>query len=199
MEALIDLEQQADFFIVLGEDQAAVDLLLRHLDTGEGASPLLYLKLLQIHRRREDELQYARVSRAFEQRFGAAAPSWQSAAAPGRSLDDYPQALAQLQALWSEPVAAMAALDGWLFRREPNAEAFDFGACGDLLLLYFIACELQDAADEAIDILLPFAAGPAHAPPSRLAPDRQGNETAGEADAGALDLRLPPRSKSNQS
>jgi hypothetical protein len=52
VEELIDLEQQAEFFVVLGQDEAAIDLLNGHIDSSGDASPLPYLKLLEIHRRR---------------------------------------------------------------------------------------------------------------------------------------------------
>ena len=54
VEELIDLEQQADFFVVLGQDEAAIDLLMEHVRSSGGASPMPYLKLLEIYRRRGD-------------------------------------------------------------------------------------------------------------------------------------------------
>ena len=53
MEELIDLEQQAEFFVVLGQDEAAMSLLEAYID-GTGKSPLPYLQLLEIHQRRDD-------------------------------------------------------------------------------------------------------------------------------------------------
>ncbi|MCU0774585.1 MAG: hypothetical protein MUC74_08750, partial [Ideonella sp.] len=61
VEELIDLEQQADFFIVLGQDEAAIDVLMGHLRSTGGASPLPYLKLLEIYRRRGDREAYERI------------------------------------------------------------------------------------------------------------------------------------------
>ena len=60
IEELIDLEQQAEFFIVLGQDEAAVDLLVDHLRSTGGGSPLPYLKLLEIYSRTEDRGAYER-------------------------------------------------------------------------------------------------------------------------------------------
>ena len=52
VEELLDLEQQADFFIALGQEDAAVDLLMSHLRSAGGQSPLPYTKLLEIYRAR---------------------------------------------------------------------------------------------------------------------------------------------------
>jgi hypothetical protein len=87
IEELIDLEQQAEFFVVLGQDEAAVDLLMQHLrDTG-GSSPLPYQKLLEIHHRSGDRTAYERMRVRFNQRFNAYAPEWGVDLQTGRSLD----------------------------------------------------------------------------------------------------------------
>ena len=45
----MDLEQQVDFFMVLGQQEAAVDLLVGHIRNTGGTSPVAYLKLLEIY------------------------------------------------------------------------------------------------------------------------------------------------------
>ena len=157
IEELIDLEQQVEFFIVLGQDEAAIELLSAPLHGSGAASPLPYFKLLEIHRRRGEEASYARVAEAFQQRFGAFAPTWDAALGLGRSLEDYPQAIARLQRVWATPAEAMRALDAWLFRRQPADDTFDFGAYCELLFLYGVARELSEGPDaESIDLLLPI-------------------------------------------
>ena len=185
IEELIDLEQQVEFFIVLGQDEAAIELLSGTLHGSGAASPLPYFKLLEIHRRRGEEASYARAAEAFQQRFGAFAPTWDAALGLGRALEDYPQATARLQQVWATPVAAMQALDAWLFRRQPADDTFDFGACCELLFLYGIARELSEAQGAGkgegrgvadIDLLLPIEPAAVDlplpisvAPPSRFA------------------------------
>ncbi len=159
MEELIDLEQQAEFFVVLGQDEAAIELLGAHIRDGEGVSPLPYLKLLEIHQRRGDRDAYERSRKAFRERFNAFAPEWSADLDFGRSLEDYPQTVARLQALWPTPMHAMQTLDGLLFRRNESDDAFDFQACRDLLFLYSIARELVGNVDTdmgSIDLFLPL-------------------------------------------
>ena len=159
MEELIDLEQQAEFFVVLGQDEAAIELLGAHIRDGEGVSPLPYLKLLEIHQRRGDRDAYERNRKAFRERFNAFAPEWSADLDFGRSLEDYPQTVARLQALWPTPMHAMQTLDGLLFRRNESDAAFDFQACRDLLFLYSVARELVGNVDTdmgSIDLFLPL-------------------------------------------
>ena len=160
MESLIDLDQQAEFFVVLGQDEAAIELLSRHL-RGGSVSPLPFFRLLAIHRRRAEEAAYARVAEAFHHQFGACAPVWDAAFEPGRTLEDYPQAMTRLERLWATPSDAMGAIDSWLFRRQPADEMLDFGACRDLVFVYSVLRELSEpeSADD-IDLLLPMD-GPA--------------------------------------
>ena len=75
MEELIDLEQQAEFFVVLGQDEAAMSLLEGYIDDA-GESPLPYLQLLEIHQRRDDRDAFDIVRQGFSERFGADAPDW---------------------------------------------------------------------------------------------------------------------------
>jgi len=160
---LIDLEQQAEFFVVLGQDEAAIELLAGHLrDTG-GASPLPFLQLLEIHQRRGDRDAYEDVRRDYQTRFDAVAPEWSSGLRAGRALDAYPQTIARLQALWPTPMHAMQTLDALLFRRSEE-EAFDFPAYRDLIFLYSVARELAGQVETgfgAIDLFLPLDGAPA--------------------------------------
>jgi hypothetical protein len=157
VEELIDLEQQADFFIVLGQDEAAIDVLMGHLRSSGGASPLPYLKLLEIYRRRGDREAYERVRDRFNRRFSAYAPEWGNDLQQGRSLEDYPERLAALQTLWTQPAQAMESLEALLLRQEQGGETFDLPAYREILFLYAIARDLAEhEVPETVDLLLPI-------------------------------------------
>ena len=159
MEALIDLEQQTEFFVVIGQEEEAIALLERHLRENGGASPLPFLQLLEIHQRRGDRASYEKVRQAYRQCFDAFAPEWSADLHFGRALDEYPPVLARLQALWPTPLYAMQALEGLLFRRSENDDAFDFPAYRELLLLCAVARDLAghvDAEAASIDVFLPL-------------------------------------------
>ena len=157
----IDLEQQADFFIALGHDEAAIDLLMAHLRSTGGGTPLPFLKLLEIHRRRGDREAYERTRVRFNQRFNSIAPDWNSDPKSGRSLEDYPLTIGRLQTAWPRPLDAMAELEAFLFRRGGEAEMFDLPAYQEVLFLYQMARDLHNAdepgaAAGAVDVLLPI-------------------------------------------
>ncbi len=158
IEELIDLEQQADFFVALDQDDAAISLLTDHLHQSHGASPLPYLKLLEIYRRRGDLADYERTRVRFNQRFNAYAPDWEVGLQSGRGLDDYPDVMPRLVQAWARPLDSMAELEALLFRKS-RGELFDLPAYREVLFLYSIARDLmeREAADSGtVDVLLPI-------------------------------------------
>jgi hypothetical protein len=169
VEELIDLEQQADFFVVLGQDEAAIDLLMGHVRSTGGISPLPYLKLLEIYRRRGDHDAYERVRERFNRRFNAYAPDWDADLKQG--LEDYPAIVARIQSMWALPALVMETLDASLFRRDDDSETFDLPAYRELLFLYSIARDLgsqEGSPPASIDVLLPLDDETPGVPISRL-------------------------------
>ncbi len=163
VEELIDLEQQAEFFVVLGQDEAAIDLLMGHLRSTGGSSPLPYLKLLEIYRRRGDREAYVRTRERFNRRFNAYAPDWDSDPKDGRYLEDYPEMIERLQLLWTKPAQVIEVLDAALFRRDQTEDTFDVPAYRELVLLYSVVRDIaeHDGSSAAVDLLLPIEDAPA--------------------------------------
>ncbi|MEO6031767.1 MAG: hypothetical protein ABIP61_07680, partial [Burkholderiaceae bacterium] len=163
IEELIDLEQQAEFFVVLGQDEAAIDLLMGHVRSDGGSSPLPYLKLLEIYKRRGELDAYERIRERFNRRFNAYAPEWDADLQQGRALADYPEITQQLQRLWAQPEPAMQALDAFLFRRNKSDATFELPAYRELLFLYSVARDLAEhgaaGPDGHVDLLLPLGEG----------------------------------------
>lgn len=160
VEELIDLEQQAEFFVVLGQDDAAIDLLEGHVHHTTGASPLPFLKLLEIYRRVGKRADYERVQSEFNDRFNAYAPSWDADLQQGHSLADYPGVIDRLQALWASPTKAMEVLERSLTRPDSSEDTFELPAYRELLFLYAVARDLaeRDTGDrESVDLLLPVS------------------------------------------
>jgi len=192
VEELLDLEQQADFFIALGQEDAAVDLLMSHLRSAGGQSPLPYTKLLEIYRRQGDRSAYERTRARFNRRFNAYAPDWDTGPSAGRSLEDYPDTLALLEGAWRSPIDAMAILEGLLFKRDDTSELFDLPAYRDVLVLYSLARDLWQHfggnTGPQVDVLLPID-DPGHAaPPAAYPSAREVNDRALPAQDAGLDL-----------
>jgi hypothetical protein len=190
VEELLDLEQQADFFIALGQEDAAVDLLMSHLRSAGGQSPLPYTKLLEIYRRQGDRSAYERTRARFNRRFNAYAPDWDTGPTAGRSLEDYPDTVALLERAWRSPIDAMALLESLLFKRDDTSELFDLPAYRDVLVLYSLARDLwQHGGGQGgapIDVLLPL--DEAARTPSGYASARELNDRALPAHDDGLDL-----------
>jgi hypothetical protein len=168
VEELLDLEQQADFFIALGQEDAAVDLLMSHLRSAGGQSPLPYTKLLEIYKRQGDRTAYERTRARFNRRFNAYAPDWDAGPGSGRTLEDYAETVERLQAVWPTPIDAMAFLESMLFKRDETSELFDLPAYRDVLLMYSLARDLwQHGGGDGgtpVDVLLPLDDAPARTP-----------------------------------
>lgn len=157
-DELIDLEQQADFFIVLGQEEAAIDLLMSHVRSSGGTSPMPYLKLLEIYRRRGDGDAYDRIRERFNRRFNAHAPDWESDPKAGRALDAYPEILQRLQDTWPVAARAVDLLEALLFRRDASDGVFDLPAFEELLFLYAVARDVveHETTSDGVDLLLPL-------------------------------------------
>lgn len=141
VEELLDLDQQADFFLVLGQEQAAVDLLLSHVRSTGGTSALPYFKLLEIYRQQGEEEAYERTRERFNQRFNAFAPDWSGDLAAGRGLEDYADVIERLQRAWPQPLRTVAELESLLLRRA-DLEPFDMPAYRDVLMLHALVRDL---------------------------------------------------------
>lgn len=190
-EELIDLEQQADFFVALGQEDAAIDLLMGHVRHSGGTSPMPYLKLLQIYRRRCDGEAYERIRERFNRRFNAQAPHWDSNPAQGRVLDSYPDVVVRLQSAWKVPAEATELLQALLFRRDASAGQFDLPAYEELLFLYAVARELaeQQTRRDGVDLLLPLEVG--EAPPAIVRAEVSRGAAGKPAVNIEVDLRVP--------
>ncbi len=204
IEELIDLEQQADFFVALGQDTAAIDLLVEHLRLTGGGSPLPYLKLMEIYHRMGEHAAYERTRSRFNERFNAYAPAWAEGLLKGRGLEDYPSVMPRLTQVWSRPLDAMAELEALLFRKS-RGDLFDLPAYREVLFLYALARDLFDRESVdamGVDLLLPIhAQGDMHA--TRPAPfDDLGRmlldsaEEAGGRPTAPVDLDLSSLDKS---
>lgn len=165
VEELIDLQQQTEFFEVLGQDEAAIELLLSHINT-TGRSALPYLKLLEIHKRLGDAKAHAQVRERFALQFGVQAPSWDADEANAAGLEGHAEILAEVQRLWADIGACMAYLQQLLVSRRDLAVSesasptvlVDLACNLDMLLLYSVARDLSEheVRGDGVDVFLPL-------------------------------------------
>jgi pilus assembly protein FimV len=157
-EELIDLEQQADFFIALGEEDQAIDLLMGHVRSSGGTSPMPYLKLLDIFHRRSDGDAYERMRERFNRRFNSFAPAWESYGRQTRTLQSYVPEFQHVMTTWSTPSQAVTLIQSLLYRRDASSEVFELPAYEELLFLYAVARDVLEhlTNPDGVDLLLPL-------------------------------------------
>jgi len=157
-EELIDLEQQADFFIALGEEDQAIDLLMGHVRSSGGTSPMPYLKLLAIFHGRSDGDAYERMRERFNRRFNSFAPAWDSYGRQTRMLESYEPEFKRIVSSWNTPSSVVALLQTLLYRRDASTEVFELPAYEELLFLYAVARDVLEHVTnpDGVDLLLPL-------------------------------------------
>ena len=146
-EDLFDLQQQAEFFISVGEHDQAIEVMSRHIDENHAASPWAYLELLRLYRSLSRVGPFNQLREQFQQHFNAQVPVFAAFHHVNRVLLDYPEVLAGVEALWSDN-AVLPLLESLLFCGKATApmERFDLSAYDDLLMLYAIASTTQASA-----------------------------------------------------
>ncbi|MDG0834931.1 FimV family protein [Roseateles saccharophilus] len=157
-DELLDLQQQVDFLLLLGQHEAAADLLTGHLTHGS-RSAMPYLMLMELCQQRGEPEVFAELAKQFEQHFRALAPSWSQSLARGRSLDGCPSVIAHLQVVWAEPGAAVQMLQTLLANGcGPGVASLELPSYRDLLMLYGVARDLFEAGlrSDDVDVMLPI-------------------------------------------
>ena len=193
-EELIDLEQQADFFIALGEEDQAIDLLMSHVRSSGGTSPMPYLKLLGIFHGRSDSDAYERMRERFNRRFNSFAPSWESYGRQTRTLESYEPEFKRVMAAWNTSSNVVALLQTLLYRRDASTEVFELPAYEELLFLYAIARDVLEhmTNPDGVDLLLPLGKEHEEPPIMHYEVTRPPEDWMPKAD---IDLEIGPPSR----
>jgi pilus assembly protein FimV len=139
-EELFDVQQQAEFFVSVGEHQQAIEVLREHIDQHRESSPLAYLELLRLYHTLSRVDEFTQLRTQFMLFFNAQVPEFTGFHRTGRMLYHYTDALADIEAEWTSP-NVLVLLEKLLFRRTgaEAVEPFDMAAYDDLLLLLSIA------------------------------------------------------------
>ena len=149
---LLDVRQQADFFMALGEHQKAIDVLTTRIAQVGESSPLVCLDLLRIYYKlgRESEFEFMR--QEFNNWFTGRVPVIDDFGNEGRSLEKYPKVIDQIVALWPDP-RVLEYIENCIYHHSTDAYEpdFDLLAYRDLLLLHGIAKRIVRVSDDGSD------------------------------------------------
>lgn len=145
VEDLSDLQQQAEFFMSLGEYEQAIAVLRQHLEDSVDPSPLTYLDLFMLYHKLGRIDDYERLRVAFAERFNARAPAFEHYGHAEEGLEGHPKTLARLSQLWPD-AKVLDLIERLLFSRAggEGLEVLDLEAYRDLLLLHAIAQDLAE-------------------------------------------------------
>lgn len=179
-EELFDVQQQADFFLSLGQTDQAVALLNNHIRSSEETSPLAYLELLRIYHSTGRAKEYDALRTSFMRVFNANVPDFHSYGEETRDLESYRGIVPSIQASWGTSKAEKM-LDEMMFRRPGSKwdHAFELTAYAELCLLHGIAKEVSaspvvERNSVSVFGVLPTGSGPGTAPASYKAANALG-------------------------
>lgn len=139
-EALLDIRQQAEFFVSLGQTERAVRILEKQIEESEESNPFVYLDLLTIFHALSRKTEFQKVREDFNQLFKGQVPEFAFFKKEGQGLESYPDVLSHITALWATP-KVLDVIEASIFQdpREARQSFFDLAAFRDLLLLHGVA------------------------------------------------------------
>ena len=144
VEELFDIQQQADFFISLGQHEQAIEVLNNHIRENAQTSPLVYLDLLKLYHRQDRRADYHDLTTEFTRLFNVDVPAFDAFQDKTRGLEAYEGTLSQIESFWHTD-EVLDIIETSVFREPGRAsEALDLEAYRELLLLHSIAKDLSE-------------------------------------------------------
>ncbi len=143
-EELFDVQQQADFFVSLGQTEQAIEVLRGHISENVQTSALVYLDLFNLYHQLGRQEDYEELRQGFNQLFNSKVPAFEQYKDKdaGAGLEAYKVAMSRIEALWPSP-KVLDIIEESIFRRpDAGSEAFDLEAYRELLMLYSVAREI---------------------------------------------------------
>lgn len=138
-EELFDVQQQADFFLSLGNTDKAVEVLLHHITDNVETSALVYLDLFDLYHKLGRRDDYDALRTDFHRMFNAQVPAFDDYAMDSHGLEFYVAAVTRIESLWPTP-KVLDVLEESIFRKpDSRSEVFSLAAYRELLLLHSIA------------------------------------------------------------
>jgi hypothetical protein len=166
LDAILDVRQQAEFFVSLGQTDQALVILKKQIAETTEANPLLYLDLISLYHSLGMKADFREQRDSFHRLFNGVVPDFPAYNLPGRDLESYPEVVSVLMRLWPR-MDALAFLSACIFHDEHRVsrQTYDLSAFRDLLMLHALADVVVDHSSPAYQNTLPLefdADGVAH-------------------------------------
>ncbi len=143
-EELFDVQQQAEFFVSLGQHTQAIEILRSHIREYPETSAMAYLDLFELYHTLKLSHNYETLRADFNRAFNGKIPPFEQYNEVGRGLEYYPRALTRIQLLWPSQ-RVLEVIEESVFRRhaetaeeEGGQSGFDLLAYRELLMLHAI-------------------------------------------------------------
>lgn len=146
---MLDARQQSDFFMALGQYDAAIDVLERCIRESAESNPLVYLDLLGVFHTLSRKDEYDAFRAEFNGIFAGRVPAYAEFSRPSNGLESYPEVCSQISALWPSEEAS-AFIEQCLVRSPDEHQpqkGFDLEAFRDLLMLYGVVQRVVSTSD----------------------------------------------------
>lgn len=152
VEPILDIRQQAEFFVSLGQTDRALHILKKQIGESSEPNPLVYLDLITLYHSLGMKADFRERRETFQQLFNGTIPDFPAFNLEGNGLDAYPEVLDELASLWPR-IDALAFLSSCIFHEvgaQPR-QIYDLAAFRDLLMLHALAEELvSESASGAV-------------------------------------------------
>lgn len=193
---VLDVRQQAEFFMTLGQHDDAVNTLEYSIDSSLESNPMVYLDLLTVLHALSRKDEFERYRAEFNALFSGQVPPYAQFSDKGFRLEAYQDVCTHVVGLWPSE-AAQNFIEDCLVRTHGGLEQeFDLNAFEDLLTLYGVLRRLVMGSESGF---VPFSTSKSLAEPGAYSDvgatgssdhARKGASQLGDATGVEVDLDL---------
>lgn len=150
LDPILDVRQQAEFFVSLGQTDRALVILKKQIAETAEPNPLLYLDLIALYHSLGMKADFREQRDTFHRLFNGIIPDFPAYNLPGRDLESYPEVVSVLVRLWPR-MDALAFLSACIFHDEQrmSRQTYELIAFKDLLMLHALADAVVDQSSPA--------------------------------------------------
>ena len=148
---MLDVRQQAEFFMTLGQCEDAIDMLQNSIAHSEDANPLVYLDLLKMLHTLSRKTEFDSVRQDFNRIFTGRVPPYIAFNEPTKGLESYPEVCEKIVVQWPHK-SAIGFIEQCMVRGSVNVTSgrLDLEAFRDLLMLHALAKQFDSSEDEHV-------------------------------------------------
>jgi hypothetical protein len=157
LDSILDVRQQAEFFVSLGQTDQALVILKKQIAEATEPNPLLYLDLISLYHSLGMKADFREQRDVFHRLFNGVVPDFPAYNLPGRDLESYSEVVSVLTRLWPR-MDALAFLSACIFHDEQRVsrQTYDLTAFRDLLMLHALADVVVDHSSPPYQNTLPL-------------------------------------------